>query len=138
MQTGGEHATAGNTDRGVLYSYSKPGIGAGEPVTEERFWRYCANCHGLFHVKGDAEAVEYGRCNHAKTGTAHVVEAESSEYILARIEGSPAEAEKAAAYFECRKCAGLYHPWLSGTACNAGGQHKPFGDKYYTLSAEPS
>lgn len=134
---GGQHATAGNTNRGVLYLVSAPGIGVGEPLTEEGNWFFCANCHGLFHMTGDADVTDHGRCNHAQTGTVHVRAPESSEYIVAFKEGPLTPAEKPTAYFECTKCRGLYHPWSSGTACNAGGEHTSFGEKYYMLSAKP-
>ncbi len=134
---GGQHATAGNTNRGVVWLLEKPGVGAGEEVTEEMFWHFCGNCHGLFHVKGDADVVDYGKCNHAKTGTDHVVASGSAMYIMEVKEGFPAGIrEKRTAYFECEKCAGLYHPWRNGTACNAGGEHTPFGYKHYTLKAK--
>jgi hypothetical protein len=132
---GGQHATAGNTNRGVVWLLEKPGVGAGEEVTEEMFWHFCRNCHGLFHVRGDAEASDYGKCNHApQPGTDHMIEGDM--YIVQFIEGYPVGADRRTAYFKCSKCAAMYHPWSSGTACNAGGEHTPFGEKYYFLSAK--
>jgi hypothetical protein len=121
-KAGGNHVTAGNTNRGVQHvpnTYQD-----NFPDWEEGNWRFCGNCYGLFRIYGDADAVDHGVCNHAKTGSAHVAEANSSFYVLSAIGGPPASAADAlAAYYECSKCGGLFHDWKA-TACNAGGQHE--------------
>jgi hypothetical protein len=100
----------------------------------------------LFCVRGDAEIVDQGVCNHAQTGKAgHVVEPKSAIYLLEPIAGSPVTAgDKAIAYYECSKCGSLYHDWKA-TVCNAGGSHtrqtydlsgRTNGERYYLLKAQ--
>jgi hypothetical protein len=141
---GGQHVTEGNINRGVPYVVG-PLEGA---LTDgdEPFFRFCANCHGLFCLSGDGDVVGLGICNHAKAGTtAHVIEHDSAIYVLEPIAGSPITApDKAAAYFECANCGGLYHNWFK-TYCNAGGAHTrqtidlsgaSSGERYYLLIAK--
>lgn len=142
-KAGGQHATSGNTNRGVPHV---PNTWTGNFLDgEESNWRFCANCHGLFNIKGDADIVDHGVCNHAQIGTAHVIEPKSDIYVLLSIGGSPVTAaDKASAYFECSKCGGLYHNW-NKTYCNAGGAHtrqtydlsgRTSGERYYLLTAK--
>jgi|WetSurMetagenome_2_1015567.scaffolds.fasta_scaffold72199_1 hypothetical protein len=141
---GGQHTTTGNTIRWVPYVANTPDASFSD--AEEPNWRYCKNCHGLFCVKGDADTVDHGICNHAKPGTkAHVIEPKSAVYILEPKAGSPVTAgDKATAYYECSKCGDLYHNW-NGTSCNAGGTHtrqtydlsgRTSGERYYLLQAQ--
>ena len=141
-KAGGQHATSGNTNRGIL---NVPTLTENLPDREEGNWRFCTNCHGLFRIKGDADMVDHGICNHAKNGTAHVAEPDSAIYILQVTAGSPVTAaDKATAYYECSKCGGLYHNW-NKTYCNAGGAHtrqtydlsgRTSGERYYLLAAK--
>jgi hypothetical protein len=130
------HVTAGNTNRGVM---NVPNTYTDNlPDQEEGNWRFCGNCYGLFRVFDNSD---YGWCNHAKTGKAHVAEANSSFYVLSGIGGVPTTpADIATAYYECSKCGGLFHDWPNGTACNAGGQHEKAADqrggKYFLLMAK--
>lgn len=141
-KAGGQHATLGNTNRGIL---NVPALAGNLPDWEEGNWRFCTNCHGLFRVMGDADIADHGVCNHAKGGTAHVIEPNSAAYILQVTAGSPVtDADRSAAYFECSKCGGLYHNW-NKTYCNAGGAHtrqtydlsgRTSGERYYLLPAK--
>ena len=135
------HATVGNTNRGVI---NVPTLTDNLPDWEEGNWRFCANCHGLFSIKGDAGEVDHGICNHAKTGKAHIIDPNSATYILQAFGGSPDAGKKAIAYYECSKCGSLYHDWKT-TVCNAGGPHTrqsydlsghTSGERYYLLEAK--
>lgn len=132
------HTTAGNTNRGVAYV---PNTNTDNfPTADESNWRFCGNCYGLFRVYDNPTSFDHGICNHAKTGSAHVAEANSSFYVLSSIGGSPASAaDMAGAYYECSKCGGLFHDWKA-TACNAGGQHekalRAASVKYFLLKAK--
>ena len=139
----GQHATSRNINRGIL---NVPTLADNIQNREENNWRFCANCHGLFCARGDANHVDQGVCNHAQTGkTGHVVEPNSAIYLLEPIAGSPVTAgDKAIAYYECSKCGGLYHDWKT-TVCNAGGSHtrqtydlsgRTNGERYYLLKAQ--
>jgi hypothetical protein len=138
-QAGGQHATSGNTNRGVM---NVPATWTDNfPDSEEPNWRFCANCHGLFRILGDADAVDHGVCIHAKMGSiAHVIAPGSSLYVLESIGGSPGAADRASAYYECSNCGSLFHDWPNGTLCNAGGQHVKApdqrGGKYFLLKAK--
>lgn len=136
-KAGGQHATSGNTNRGVL---NVPNTWTDNfPDWEEPNWRFCANCHGLFRIYGDAGHVDHGVCNHAKVGTAHVIAPGSSFYILETKVGEPTATEAAVAYYECFKCGSLFHDWKV-TTCNAGGQHEKLifaaAGKYFLLNAK--
>ena len=59
-EAGGQHETSGNTNRGVM---NVPATWTDNfPDSEEPNWRFCANCHGLFRILGDADAVDHGVC----------------------------------------------------------------------------
>lgn len=143
-KAGGQHKTAGNTNRGVPYVANTQGVSFSN--AEEPYWRFCANCHGLFCARGDADMVDQGVCNHAPSRNAgHVVEPKSAIYLLEPIDGSPVtDREKAIAYYECSKCGGLYHDFQT-TVCNASGSHtrqtydlsgRTNGERYYLLKAQ--
>lgn len=132
------HTTEGNTNRGVRYVPNTTTDNF--PAGEEANWRFCVNCYGLFRVYDYATSSDHGVCNHAKTGSAHVAEANSDFYVLeAKIRQEPTAAESTVAYYECSKCGGLFHDWAV-TACNAGGQHEKFlyaaSGKYFLLNAK--
>ena len=131
------HVTAGNTDRGVPYVPNTNTDEFGD--AQESNWRFCGNCYGLFRVYDNQTSFDHGMCNHPKTGSAHVAEANSAHYVLEVSGGALSAADAAGAYFECSKCGGLFHDWAT-TVCNAGGQHEKTkhagGVKHFLLKAK--
>ena len=120
-KAGGNHETAGNTNRGVEHV---PSTNTGEfGGGYESNWRFCGNCYGLFRVYDNPTSFDHGMCNHPKTGSAHVAEANSDHYVLEVSDAAVSAADAGGAYYECSKCGGLFHDWAT-TACNAGGQHE--------------
>lgn len=119
---GGVHNFRGTTNR--MLAKVDPPAPENAAQGREQVWRFCANCHGLFRLTGDADHVSHGVCNHARAGTtAHVVAPNSAFYILEPQKGTLPAARQASAYYACANCGGLFHDWAGGTSCNASGHH---------------
>lgn len=112
----GQPHTPALTNRGVPFVRMGKDLPTGSG--DESSWHFCINCHGLFCVSNASGNV----CNHAKSGTVHVME--GSTYILFPMVGPPTSPEdKEMAYYECIQCGGLFHDWNS-TNCNTDGPHE--------------